>query len=206
MKWNQNSSIMYLSENILHFCCILCCMEDWWWTSTSLIEYWSNTWLSCYVCLQNGATLCDACGCSDGLLGLFVNTEVRTMELGDCLLASHFKVLLKGQGIDITSLLSPASWKCPLMSFVCPFFVPSQYVNTMAIGDKLDEKGPQARNALLIRSGHKHLWWGSWNYSRIVFFSYSNVYISVQIKNTFLQGNRDPMQKSKMHCLILSLE
>lgn len=114
---------MYLSENIWHFCCILCCMEDWWWTSTSLIEYWSNTWLSCYVCLQNGATLCDACGCSDGLLGLLVNTEVRTMELGDCLLASHFKVLFKGQGIDITSLLSPASWKCPLMSFVCPFFI-----------------------------------------------------------------------------------
>lgn len=33
---------------------------------------------SCYVCLQNGATLGDERGCSDGLLGLLVNTEVRS--------------------------------------------------------------------------------------------------------------------------------
>ena len=40
------------------------------------------------------------------------------------------------------------------------YFVLSQYMNTMAIGDKLDENrvfDPQAGNALLIQSGHKQL-------------------------------------------------
>lgn len=32
-------------------------------------------------------------GCSDGLLGLLVNTDVRRMGLGDSLLASQFEVL-----------------------------------------------------------------------------------------------------------------
>lgn len=88
---------------------------------------------------------------------------------------------------------SPALWKCPLMNIfplsVCArvffsfprffsfYFVLSQYVNTMAIGDKLDEKGGfclthGSGNVLLIQSGHKQLWWGSWSYSRIVFFSF----------------------------------
>lgn len=67
------------------------------------------------------------------------------MRLGDSSLASHSKVLFNKE-LTSQAFKSPALWKCPLMNFPCLFFfllyfVLSQYVNTMAIGDKLDEKG-----------------------------------------------------------------
>ena len=60
---------------------------------------------------------------------------------------------------------------------------------------------PQARNALLIQSGHKQLWWGSWNYSRIVFFFHIVMFIFLfKIKNTFLQSNKGSNAKN-LRCI-----
>lgn len=60
---------------------------------------------------------------------------------------------------------------------------------------------PRAGNVLLIQSGHKQLM-SSWNYSHIVFFSYSNVHISVQIKKYFSpeqQGSNAKILDALLH-------
>lgn len=176
----NNCSTVYLSENILHFCCILCCMEDWWNTSTTLTECWSDTWPS--ELLRLLAEWCDSRWWAwvqwwtTWLVGEHWSEEHG--GLGDSLLASHFEVLFNKE-LTSQAVLSLALWKCPLMNFLCVFFVVlfcSESVHEY-YGNRRQARrerwllfDPQAGNALLIQSGHKQLWWGSWNYSRIVFF------------------------------------
>lgn len=187
---------MYLSENILHFCCILCCMEDWWWTSTSLTECRSNTWLSELLRLLAG--WCDsqwrawAQWWTTWLVGEHWSEEHvgGVWRLFACF---PFWSPVR-QEIDITSFFQVRHYENVYwwISFVFLFFCVSFLFCSESVGEYYGNRrqarqerwllfDPQARNALLIQSGHKQLWWGSWNYSRVVFvfFSYSNVHISV---------------------------
>lgn len=75
-------------------------------------------------------------------------------------------------------------------------------MNTMAIGDKLNGKGGFC---MIHRSTGQecssHSIWAQTAVMRSMELfthsvsSYSNVHISVEIKNTFLQSNSNPMQK-----------
>lgn len=151
--------------------------------------------------------LCDERECSDGLLGLLVNTEVRSTGGSETLCLLPFWSPVQ-QGFDIASLFSPALWKCPLMNFLCGFFF---FVLFESVGEYYGNRrqawqerwplfDPQARNALLIQSGHKQLWWGSWNYSRIVFFSYSNVHILFKSKILFFRATE--VQCQNLRCIV----
>lgn len=187
----NNCSTVYLSENILHFCCILCCMEDWWNTSTTLIECWSDTWPSELLRLLAEMARLSAMSVGAVMDYLACWWTLKWGAWGGVVGGGGVRRLFAcfpfwspvQQGIDIASRFKVwhyenVHWWISFAFFCrrfCFVLLLSQYMNTMAIGDKLDEKGGvcsihRPGNALLIQSGHKQLWWGSWNYSLIVFF------------------------------------
>lgn len=218
---------MYLSENILHLCCILCCMEDWWWTSTSLIEYWSNTRLS--ELLRLFAEWCDSRWWAwvqwwtTWLIGEHWSEEqwgVRRLFRLLPILKSHSTRKLHRKPFKVRHYENVHWWIFFLWVCVCffPFlflFLCSESVREY-YGNRRQARrerwllfDPRVRNVLLIQSGHKQLWWGSWSYSRIVFFlscfvvfsSYSNVHISVQIKKYFSSEQQGSNAKN-LRCIV----
>lgn len=115
--------------------------------------------------------LSEECGCSDGLLGLLVNTGVRTMEF-----SLPFVCMLKS-----TTGIGMIMEMCMHVSFC---FVGSHKVNTMAIGDKLDKKvlfDPRAKNALLIQSTQTALMKFMELFAHSVFFFFFSPYSHISV-------------------------
>lgn len=121
-------------------------MEDWWWTSTSLTEYWRNTWLS--ELLRLLAEWCDsrwrAWECGDGLLGLLVNTENQERRVWDVGLLPVSKKSRSIKNRCLWDFKSTPLWKRPLMSLLWVFFSSLFLLCYRSVGE-YDGNGRQAR-------------------------------------------------------------
>ena len=152
-------------------------------------------------------------GCSDGLLGLLVNTDVRSME-GVTLCFTPMK---KWRRIRHRKLSQSSVMKMSIDGFLlCGFFFLfflsvfffyfwSHKINTMALGDKLDKESwllfdPHAGNALLIQSAHKQLRWSSWYYPRKVFSHIVMFIFLFKSKILLFRATGVQCESSQMHC------